>query len=286
MLGTAFRTQELLWLLLMSVFLTERTLGLLMVPAMLPEKAQRSLLSRMLHRDLSNPRHKTNVHMHYNVIYPPHNNTCYASPGLESLSFFSESPSSDFEFSPVDPKIHKPLSISKFMNKSLRWITLGGQYDWTRKVYPEEEAPRFPHDISNLVGRLFEEIVPQAAIVNVYSPGDTLSLHRDVSEQVDKGLVSISIGCDCLFVIGLTDESDTVIVRLRSGDAVYMSKEARFAWHGVPKIIPRTCPPSLESWPAQAGNGLDAESPQFESWRGWLSTKRINLNVRQMMESV
>lgn len=165
------------------------------------------------------------------------------------------------------------------MNKSLRWITLGGQYDWTRKQYPDEEVPEFPADINNLIGNLFSEMVPQAAIINVYSPGDTLSLHRDVSEQIDKGLVSVSIGCDCLFVIGMRDESDTIIVRLRSGDALYMSKQARFAWHGVPKIIPKTCPTALKDWPAE---DLSDTNSRYEAWKGWLSTKRINLNVRQM----
>ena len=37
---------------------------------------------------------------------------------------------------------------------------------------------------------------PQAAIVNVYSPGDSISLHRDVSEGKEAGLVSISLGCE------------------------------------------------------------------------------------------
>jgi DNA alkylation damage repair protein AlkB len=161
------------------------------------------------------------------------------------------------------------------MQKSLRWITLGGQYDWTNKVYPKEMPPEFPADIGGVLEGLFPEMKSQAAIVNIYSPGDTLSLHRDVSEESDKGLVSISIGCDCLFIIGLgRDASDFIILRLRSGDGVFMSKESRFAWHGVPKIFPDTCPPYLAAWPAESG--------KYEEWRGWIKAKRINLNVRQM----
>ena len=53
--------------------------------------------------------------------------------------------------------------------------------------------------------------------------------------------------------------------------------EARFAWHGVPKIFPDTCPSHLASWPDVAG--LDKSSSQ---WHGWMKNKRINLNVRQM----
>jgi len=118
----------------------------------------------------------------------------------------------------------------------------------------------------------------QAAIVNLYSPGDTLSLHRDVSEDVDRGLVSISLGCDCLFVIGLEgldgdSESRQMVLRLRSGDVIYMSGESRYAWHGVPKIIPNTCPGYLENW------------PEGFKWGGFMRNARVNLNVRQMKES-
>lgn len=192
-------------------------------------------------------------------------------------------------FQPKDPNIHKALSIKQVLDKKLRWVTLGGQYDWTNKVYPEEKPPDFPRDIADLIEGVFPEMKAQAAIVNLYSPGDTLSLHRDVSEEADRGLASISLGCDCLFVVGLgnqiknnesqttQDSSRYMVLRLRSGDAVYMSKESRFAWHGVPKIISNTCPDYLADWPAD-------DTGEFEDWRGWMSNKRINLNVRQINE--
>jgi alkylated DNA repair protein alkB homolog 1 len=246
----------------------------------LPVNVQISLLSRLLHEELSDPRHKTNLHLHYKVPYPE-------VPGVELRapdaapdvlnnrpSFFSYSPLSEVTFIPKDLSIHRPLSIPKVLQKSLRWITLGGQYDWTNKGYPDEEPPAFPPDIGGLLHGLFPSMKPQAAIVNLYSPGDTLSLHRDVSEKSDRGLVSISLGCDCLFVIGNQHPSDGLVIRLRSGDGVFMAEDARFAWHGVPRILPNTCPSALKSWPAESG--------QFEDWRGWMSNKRINLNVRQM----
>lgn len=105
-------------------------------------------------------------------------------------------------------------------------MTLGGQYDWTNKVYPAEAPPEFPHDIASLIRGIFDGILePQAAIVNIYSPGDTLSLHRDVSEKVDQPLVSISLGCECLFLIAVEDDAvetcfKHAVVRLRSGDAL------------------------------------------------------------------
>lgn len=149
--------------------------------------------------------------------------------------------------------------------------------------------PPFPSDVGGLLKGVFPDMTAQAAIVNFYSPGDTLSMHRDVSEECDRGLVSISIGCDGIFVIGRNGSpaeestpSEVLAVRLRSGDAVYMSGESRFAWHGVPQIIPETCPEWLQDWPASSQN-LDADEA-YQQWKGWMRTKRVNLNVRQMWE--
>ena len=132
-------------------------------------------------------------------------------------------------------------------------------------------------------------MIAEAAIVNVYSPGDTLSMHRDVSEECERGLVSISLGCDGIFVVGMGSENDgnekSLVVRLHSGDAVFMTGPSRFAWHGVPQILPDTCPEWLRPWPATVDSDFyhDSKDP-YESWRGWMSNKRINLNVRQMRD--
>lgn len=71
-------------------------------------------------------------------------------------------------------------------------------------------------------------------------------------------------------------EKQYLLLRLRSGDAIYMSEDARYAWHGVPKVLKGTCPDYLADWPADDG--------RYEEWRGWMKTKRINLNVRQMRD--
>lgn len=123
--------------------------------------------------------------------------------------------------------------------------------------------------------------------MNIYSPGDSLSIHRDLSEDSDKGLVSMSFGCDGIFVIGLDAKNEedpkALVMRLRSGDAVFMTGEARFAWHGVPQILAGTCPEWLCAWPAKGDVDNDNEfQNRYEDWRGWMSNKRINLNVRQM----
>jgi DNA alkylation damage repair protein AlkB len=236
------------------------------------------MLSRMVHRDLSNPKHQTNMHLHFNLPYRP-----------DAGSFFSYPPDAAAKFEPKDPSVHNPQSMKQVLGRKLHWVTLGGQYDWTNRIYPDEEPPVFPPDLANLLEALFPETVPQAAIVNFYTPGDTMMMHRDVSEESERGLISLSFGCDCLFMIAPNESAsaseeattasqnkDFLLLRLRSGDAIYMSKGSRFAWHGVPKILKGTCPEYLADWPAQDGN--------FEEWRGWMATKRVNLNVRQMRD--
>lgn len=199
------------------------------------------------------------------------------------------SPLSSQLIPPIDRASHKALTIPQFLNQKLRWMTLGGQYDWTEKRYPAEKSPSFPEDIACFVRHLFPDMKPEAAILNVYSPGDTLSIHRDVSEESDNKLVSISFGCDGIFVIGLDSEKSEpqcAVVRFHSGDAVVMSGAARFAWHGVPQVIRDSCPTSLSDWPAVVHDKSTScvRKDPYEDWRGWLSNKRINLNIRQMKD--
>ncbi|KAI1097546.1 hypothetical protein F4804DRAFT_327338 [Jackrogersella minutella] len=259
--------------------------GLLIFPSLIPRSTQKALLSRMIHRDLSNPTHQTNLHPHYKI---PYRDEKYEENST-ARSFFSYSPDESVKFVPKDPAVHKQLSIKQVLERKLSWVTLGGQYDWTNRIYPNQPPPGFPHDIATLLQTLFPDTLAQAAIVNFYSPGDTMMMHRDVSEESDKGLVSLSIGCDALFMIAPNEyakqvvpngkessEKPYLLLRLRSGDAIYMAQESRFAWHGVPKVLKGTCPDFLADWPAEHG--------KFEEWKGWMRKKRINLNVRQMRD--
>ncbi|KAJ4305996.1 hypothetical protein N0V88_000787 [Collariella sp. IMI 366227] len=164
----------------------------------------------------------------------------------------------EFQATKDAPIYYHPLL--PVLERKLHWVTLGGQYDWTARVYPEGEAPpAFPPDIATFLETLFPETKAQAAIVNFYTPGDTMMMHRDVSEETDRGL-----------------KKEYLVLRLKSGDAIYMTKESRFAWHGVPKVMKGTCPEYLEDWPADGG--------EYEEWKGWMRNKRINLNVRQMKD--
>lgn len=235
--------------------------GLYIYPSLFPPGVQVELLDKLLHRDLSNPDHKTNLHLHYDLS------------DLTS-SFFETDPWTVLR--PKDITVHKPITMQQVLDKKLRWVTLGGQYDWTAKIYPNEIPPQFPGDVADLLHAAFPDVDPQAAILNVYSPGDTLSLHRDVSEECDRGLISVSIGCDALFLVANADGTEVATIRLQSGDAILMSGQSRYAWHAVPKVLAATCPDSLKDWPVRS------HDPAYSHWKGWLSEKRINLNVRQM----
>ncbi|KAF2224530.1 oxidoreductase, partial [Elsinoe ampelina] len=244
--------------------------GLLVFPSLLAPSVQISLLDRLLHRDVSNPAHRNNLTLHYSVPYPE-----------ESANSFFHASNQNLLLDPIDPSQHKTVSMQAMLVKKLRWITLGGQYDWTAKEYPSSPPPPFPPDIAALINGIFPAIKPQAAILNLYSPGHTLSLHRDVSEECNRPLVSISLGCDGLFMAGLDKPNacSVATMRLHSGDVVVMSGPARYAWHGVPKVLPNTCPSWLGDWPVTPHN---EDSEQYTSWKGWMANKRINLNVRQM----
>lgn len=249
--------------------------GLLIFPSLLTPEIQTVLLHKLLHRDLSNPIHQTNLHLHYDIPYLQTNGG--DEDHSTNKSFFSLSLGT--VFTPYDRSVHKDQSLETVLKKKLRWMTLGGQYDWTAKKYPDQPTPAFPPDIQDFMLALFPDIISQAAIVNFYSPGDVLSMHRDVSEQCDRGLISVSIGCDGLFLIGLESGNRLkhLTVRLRSGDVVCMTGQSRSAWHGVPKVLAGTCPEWLQDWPASNGS-----TEALECWRGWMSTKRINVNIRQM----
>lgn len=242
------------------------------------------MLNRLLHRDLSNPLHNTNLHLHHSITYgmddtvsSVHDAGGGDCPGSKTnrASFFAVNPSA--KFAAKDPSVHRDITMKEVLDKKLRWVTLGGQYNWTAKRYPTEKPPPFPADIRQLLQQLFPDIDPQAAILNLYTPGDTLSVHRDVSEECDQALVSISIGCEAIFIIGNEDGSNVAALRLRSGDAICMTGSSRFAWHAVPKVLPNTCPTWLQDWP-----GTGSERSIFDIWRGWIANKRINLNVRQI----
>jgi alkylated DNA repair protein alkB family protein 1 len=181
--------------------------------------------------------------------------------------------------------------MAQFLQKKLRWLTLGDQYNWNTRSYPSSSPTPFPSDIATLVTTLFQDaFVPESGVVLLYSTKDYMPVHRDVSEECSRGLASFSLGCDGLFIIARDkspdeDESnedreqEMVVIRVRSGDVVQMGGKTRWAWHAMPKVLAGSGPPWLDAWPA--GKGTPKE---FDKWKGFMRGKRLNISCRQVWE--
>jgi alkylated DNA repair protein (DNA oxidative demethylase) len=86
---------------------------------------------------------------------------------------------------------------------------------------------------------------PDTALVNWYHPSARMGMHQDKDEVTDAPVVSLSIGASCVFRFGNpgTRGKPYTDVTLASGDAVVFGRESRFAYHGVPRILPGTADP-------------------------------------------
>jgi len=262
-------------------------IGLRFFPSILPPECQVMLVDRLLHRELSNPLHITNIHHDYNIPFP-----APLPDSTERASFFMYPQSGKHQsVTPLNPNSsHKPLNIAQFLQKKLRWLTLGDQYNWNTRSYPSKSPTPFPKDIAALVTSLFENaFTPESGVVLLYSAKDYMPVHRDVSEECERGLASFSLGCDGLFIIARDKhpgedernderEQEMVVIRVRSGDVVQMGGPTRWSWHAMPRIIAGTCPSWLESWPASRKDG----PKEYEKWRGYMKGKRLNISCRQV----
>ncbi|TBU29048.1 hypothetical protein BD311DRAFT_662034 [Dichomitus squalens] len=204
----------------------------------------------------------------------------------------------------------RPILTSSLVPK-LRWANIGWYYHWGTKQY---DFSRGPGEIADLVRGVcrraveqipWEEVFgdgvgdemdwgetgpdwaywketyePDAGIVNFYQTKDTLMAHVDRSEIcATSPLVSISLGCAAVFLIGgLTRDDPPTPILLRSGDAVVMSGPAcRRAYHGVPRILEGTLPPHLEG-----PNVWGSDEDDWGVYEEYLCGTRINVNVRQV----
>jgi len=123
-----------------------------------------------------------------------------------------------------------------------------------------------------------EEFKPEAAIVNYYGPSDMLGGHVDDMEaDWTKPIVSISLGCKCIFLLGgkTRDEVPTAMF-LRSGDIVLMAGEAREHFHGVPRIFTESDQQEISALVSQ----LSVEDDCFIL--DYIKNSRININIRQV----
>ncbi|EEB05868.1 alkB protein [Schizosaccharomyces japonicus yFS275] len=239
--------------------------GLLILNKCLAPETQLDIVKCILERQLSDSRNKSNLSPFYEL---PH--------GEKNLWTMYKNGEDNVAIPPTGSS--KPVTVKNLMEKKLRWITFGEQYNWTTRVYPDPAtAPPFPEKLGHLTEELvhkateFKDWKAEAAIVNFYSPRDTLSGHVDDAEDdLTLPLLSMSIGLDCIYLLGTETRKDVPkAIRLHSGDAVIMTGLSRKAYHAVPKIIPNTAPSYLQ---------LKDEAV----WNQWIQTKRVNFNIRQV----
>ncbi|GAA0629497.1 alpha-ketoglutarate-dependent dioxygenase AlkB [Streptomyces thermocarboxydovorans] len=144
---------------------------------------------------------------------------------------------------------------------SARQVCLGRHwypYGYARTVVDGDGAPvkPFPGRLGELGRRavadtLGEQAAKTAAydiaLINFYDGDARMGMHRDSDEKADAPVVSLSLGDSCVFRFGNTETRTRPYtdVELRSGDLFVFGGPSRFAYHGVPKVLPGTAPPEL-----------------------------------------
>ncbi|KAK9476130.1 hypothetical protein V1514DRAFT_337818 [Lipomyces japonicus] len=260
--------------------------GLRIYPGIYSPNVQRQLILNCIEEYLPpSTFHLTNLHPAYDL--PDPFNLFGESP--QTLILPSKNPST---------AASTPTTLAATQSKKLRWVTLGGQYNWTTKEYPTFTPraigfPDFPDDlVALLAGSSItcqdKGINPEASIINFYSDGDILSPHQDVAERSSADLVSISIGCEAVFFVGLSKDSLPLQLRVRSGDVIVMGGQSRFAWHGVGRVWHNTAPSYLTDFDFLNGfkdddNLKENVKAGRQHYGSWISSKRINFNARQML---
>lgn len=184
----------------------------------------------------------------------------------------------------------------RLIKKSMRWTTLGYHYDWTNKIYDESFKNEFPPDLHQLVSTVaevlgFKAFKSEAAIVNFYPLGSTLSAHTDHSEFfLDSPLFSVSFGQSAIFLIGGREREDEALpILLNSGDILVMSDDSRLYYHAVPRIFKCERQAWNESEDVGECSDLDRDDLQeclrgdaWQPFENYIADSRVNVNVRQV----
>jgi len=177
--------------------------------------------------------------------------------------------------------------------RRLTWVNVGTVYDWTnRKYLAEISNTPLPTEFFSTCEAVCQKVgglkmTPETAIINYYAGNQRRPMggHRDDAEDSSAPVVSISIGCEAIFLIGLEDDEGPIYpFFLRSGDVMLMSKISRWAVHGVARVSSGTAPEQLLS----TLNDMERAdtSQNFDDWERihlFAKTSRININCRQVV---
>jgi alkylated DNA repair protein (DNA oxidative demethylase) len=145
-------------------------------------------------------------------------------------------------FTPRMPRTGKAFSVRMTNAGPLGWLSdREGGYRYEPR-HPETGQPWPP--IPESVLKVWRTVSgygapPEACLVNYYTPGARMGLHRDSDEAaLDAPVVSISLGDTAVFRIGGPARSDkTRSLNLHSGDVVAFGGPARLAYHGIDRVL-------------------------------------------------
>jgi alkylated DNA repair protein alkB family protein 1 len=198
---------------------------------------------------------------------------------------------------------------------------MGYQYDWTARAYHEGAKSPMPvllEEVASIFARTSLSVCEStstkftagASIVNYYRTKSIMGGHRDDLElALDKPVISLSLGLPAVFLLGgKTKEDEPVLpILVRPGDVLILGGESRLCYHGMARVLPAAVvlpnvsedfrsPQSFqltrasvlsqrdgsEREPRSAVQATVPDSDQV-ALRDYLSTHRININVRQVL---
>jgi alkylated DNA repair protein alkB family protein 1 len=208
------------------------------------------------------------------LFFPQHLDTA----AQRSWLTYALTTSSQSAFFPNNLTTLDPSATTLTYQSGMRWSTMGFNYNWTLKEYSRDRFSPFPPSLHALCCQVASTAAhstgacstydPQTAIVNYFPVGTMMMAHQDVSEEcVGQPLISISLGCSSVFLMGTENRVDKPhAFFLRSGDVVLFTGPSRRAFHGVPRVLD-DCPKEL----------VDEDGPL-----SMMSGLRVNINVRQV----
>jgi alkylated DNA repair protein (DNA oxidative demethylase) len=144
-------------------------------------------------------------------------------------------------FVPVMPRTGRPFSVRMTNLGPLGWVSDRGGYRY-QPGHPVSGTPWPP--IPPLLLDLWRSLSgyphdPEACLVNFYSGGAKMGLHRDEDEEdFSAPVVSVSLGDTAVFRIGGPDRGGrTTTIKLQSGDVLVMGGAARLCYHGIDRVL-------------------------------------------------